>query len=88
MVRTYNKNPDSFESDIEDLIGVRPDGWTFHPGYIQIYFRHTPSEDRPTGQPLSWDALETLDAEFDVQQVESNSYGRTGSRLVVRISDY
>lgn len=86
-MRAYNKNPDSFESDVEDLIGVRPDGWTFVDDGAHIFFRHTPSKDRPEGQPLSWEVLELLNEEYDVQHTESESFGRTGSRLVVTVSD-
>jgi len=91
MSRKYNDDPDSTEQEIESLIGVRPDGWTYigtaADANIGIWFRHTPSEDRPEGQPLSWDDLETLNEQYDVVAVESESFGRTGSRLYVEVED-
>lgn len=83
---------DNFEKEIAELIGVWPDGWTYHGDTdldygANVWFSHTPSEDMPRGQPLTWDELSTLNAEYGIIHVESNSHGETGSRLCVRLDD-
>jgi len=79
------------KDEIEDLIGVRPDSWTILGSgddvTIPVWFAHTPSENRPEGQPLSWDDLQTLDKEYGVMSVESDSHGRTASRLRVTLEN-
>lgn len=82
----------SFEDEIKELIGVQVSGWTYHGDTsldydANVWFAHTPSEDKPVGQPLSWDALDTLNETYGVYEVTSNSDGKTGSRLCVRLED-
>jgi hypothetical protein len=47
--------------------------------------RMVPTEDRPEGQPLSFESLQALDDEFGVVSVASHSSGRTGSKLEVQL---
>jgi len=79
------------KDEIEDLIGVRPSSWTILGSgddvTIPVWFEHTPSVNRPEGQPLTWDNLQTLNDEYGVMSVESNSNGRTGSELCVTLKD-
>jgi len=79
------------KDEIEDLIGVRPDSWTILGSgddvTIPVWFAHTPSEDRPEGQPLSWNDLQTLNEEYGVVSMCSDSHTRTGSRLRVTLED-
>lgn len=82
----------NFEEEVEDLIGVRPTGWTFHPSddlehSARIWFAYTPSKDKPEGQPLSWGELKTLHEAFTIVFVESYSHGKTGSRLCVAVAE-
>lgn len=81
-----------FKDEVEALIGIRPSGWTFHGDTsldydANVWFSHTPSEDRPRGLPLTWDELDTLNDEYGVIHVESHSNGRTGSKLCVRLNE-
>lgn len=60
-----------FEDEVEELIGTRPSGWTYHGDTsldydANVWFSHRPSEDRPEGQPLTWDQLERLHDEYGV----------------------
>lgn len=73
------------KDEIEDLIGVRPSSWTFRgdTDSAYVWFEHTPSPNRPRGQPLSWDELSTLNEEYGIVEVESHSHGETGSRLCI-----
>jgi len=77
--------------EINELIETELANWTFHPkadGYnANLWFAHTPSEDRPPGQPLTYEELERLNAKYDIVSVQSASDGRTGSKLCVRIND-
>jgi len=79
------------KDEIEDLIGVRPSSWTILGSdddvTIPVWFEHTPSKDRPEGQPLTWDNLQTLDEKYGVISVQSDSDGRTGSKLCVTLND-
>lgn len=82
----------TFEEEINALIGPDIDGWTFHGDTdldydANVWYAHTPSEDKPEGQPLSWEELETLHDEYRIVHVGSDSSGRTGSRLCVRLDD-
>jgi len=80
-----------FTEEVNDLIETELASWTFHPnaeGYsANLWFRHTPSEDRPNGQPLPYEDLERLDQAYDVVSVQSQSDGRTSSKLCVRIAN-
>lgn len=72
-----------FENEIEALIDIPIDGWTYHGDTdldydANVWFDHQ-------GQPLPWDALDTLNDEYGVVHVESHSHGRTGSKLCVRL---
>jgi len=79
------------KDEIEDLIGVRPSSWTILGSdddvTIPVWFEYTPSKDRPEGQPLTWDNLQTLDEKYGVISVQSDSDGRTGSKLCVTLND-
>jgi len=82
----------TFKEEVEELIGIEVAGWTFHGDTsldydANVWFSHTPSEDKPEGQPLTFEQLETLDKKYGVVHVESNSHGKTGSRLCVRLED-
>jgi len=82
----------SFTDDVNDLIETELYSWTFHPSEdleysANLYFKHTPSEDRPDGQPLPFEDLQRLHDEYTIISVQSNSDGRTGSQLCVRIAD-
>lgn len=80
-----------FEDEVNELIETELDGWTYHPeadGYdANLWFSHTPSEDKPPGQPLSFAELQRLDEAYGVVSVQSVSHNKTGSRLVVRVAD-
>jgi hypothetical protein len=82
----------TFENDINELLNIDIDGWTYHGDTdldydANVWFAHTPSEDRPPGLPISWNDLERLNEEYGVVEIESNSNGRTGSKLCVRLKD-
>lgn len=82
----------TFEEEINALIGPDIDGWTFHGDTdldydANVWYSHTPSEDRPEGQPLSGEELITLHEEYGIVHVASESSGRAGSQLRVRLND-
>jgi hypothetical protein len=80
-----------FEDEVNELIDTELDSWTYHPdadGYdANLWFAHTPSEDKPPGQPLSFAELQRLNEAYGVVSVHSASDGMTGSKLCVRIAD-
>jgi len=79
------------KDEIEELIGVRPSSWIILGSgddvTIPVWFKHTPSVDRPEGQPLTWDNLQTLDEKYGVISVRSDSDGGTVSKLCVTLKD-
>lgn len=81
----------TFEDEINDLLDIEIDGWGYFPnaeGYdATLYFAHTPDEDQPPGQPMSFIDLHRLDREYGVVAVYSVSSGRTGSELAVRLEE-
>jgi hypothetical protein len=81
----------SLRERIEALTGIESFRWGYignaADSNIGIWFEHTPSNNRPEGQPLSWEQIEALNRAFNVESVESHSDGRTGSKLLVEISD-
>lgn len=81
----------SFTEELEAVTGVESFTWSYIGNHrdanIGIWFKHTPSEDKPEGQPLSFEQLEALNEAFNVVKVESHSSGMTGSKLLVEVSD-
>lgn len=81
----------SFREQVEELTGLESFRWSFignaKDSNIGIWFEHTPSPDKPEGQPLTFEQIEALNDEFDVVKVESHSNGRTGSKLLVEVAD-
>ena len=81
----------AFKEEIEDVCGIESFAWSFIGNHrernIGIWFKHTPSVDKPEGQPLTFEQLEALDEAFGVVKVESHSSGETGSELLVEVED-
>lgn len=79
----------NFEDEVTELTGIESVSWTYHPdadGYdANVWFDWTPSEDKPEGQPVPFDALKALDDEYGVVSVGSHSSGETGSKLCVKL---
>jgi hypothetical protein len=82
----------SFQEELNKLLDIESFRWSFKGNdahsNICIWFEHTPSEDRPIGQPLSFDDLERLNDEYNVVGIGSHSDGMTGSKLMVEIDNF
>lgn len=81
----------SFREEVIEACGVKSFRWSFigssADSNISIYFEHTPSKDKPKGQPLSFEQLEALHKKFTIEKVESISSGKTGSELHVEVTN-
>jgi hypothetical protein len=81
----------SFREEVEELTGIESFTWSFRgsamDSNICIWFEWSPSENKPEGQPLSFEQIEALNDAFNVTKVESHSHGRTGSKLMVEVSE-
>lgn len=77
----------TFPDEVQEKTGVKVDSWTYHPNADDmeavLYFKW-PDHDT---LPLPWDDLAALNEEYDIEEVEPRSNGRTGSQLQVKIND-
>jgi hypothetical protein len=82
----------TFDEELQELLDIESFRWGYIGSAVDsnigIWFEHTPSEDKPEGQPLSFEDLERLNNEYNVVSIESHSDGMTGSKLCVEISDF
>lgn len=76
------------EDRVEDVCGVRPRSWTLtnEKEARGVLFFSQRIEDE-NGKPLSWDEIEAINDEFDIEEINSCSKGRTSSELLITVLD-
>lgn len=71
--------------EIEEIADVDVDGWIFTPAAddseATIWFAHS------QGQPVPFGELQKIDDVYGISSIESESNGRTGSRLRVDLAN-